>query len=135
MSEIKKRILVIDDDMDLLMLIERKLLKEGYEIETAVSLPEAEDIIPYFSPHLLLLDININGDDGRKLCWKLKKEDKDNNVKVLIMSGYDYDSNRAFLFGADELLPKPLNSDFLLQKIALHINQLSLVNEVDPFSR
>lgn len=109
------RLLIIDDDLDLLMLLERSLLKEGYVVETAASLPEAEEIIPHFIPHLVLLDINVNGHDGRHLCWKLKQNRQ--HVKVLLMSGFDYSLSRAALFGADDLLPKPLPTAVLLQKL------------------
>jgi len=115
-----KRILVVDDDIDLLMLLERRLLKEGYEIETAVSLTEAEEIIPSFLPHLVLLDINLKGADGRQLCWKIKKIYGD-SVKVIIMSGYDYNQVMSVLFGADDLLAKPIHTDFLLHRIGLHL--------------
>jgi len=116
-----KRILVIDDDLDLLMLLERILQKEDYEVETAVSLPEAEEIIAIFEPDLVLLDINVNGADGRQLSWKLKNENENKGIKVLIMSGYDFDTGRAALFGADDLLPKPLNIDFLLHRLELYL--------------
>ncbi len=115
-TEVRNRILIIDDDVDLLMLLERRLQKEGYRVETAASLPEAEDILRYFKPQLVLLDINVKGDDGRQLCWKLKKQ-VENPIKVIIISGYDYDTARARLFGADDLLPKPLNTEFLLHKV------------------
>ena len=115
-----KRILVVDDDIDLLMLLERRLLKEGYEIETAVSLTEAEEIIPSFLPHLVLLDINLKGADGRQLCWKIKNIYGD-SVKVIIMSGYDYNQVMSVLFGADDLLAKPIHTDFLLHRIGLHL--------------
>lgn len=115
-KEHPKRILVVDDDIDLLMLLERRLLKEGYAVETAASLPEAEEVIAYFHPHLVLIDINVNGHDGRQLCWKLKQQDR--GVKVLIISGYDYNTGRAALFGADGLLPKPLHTDYLLHQAA-----------------
>jgi DNA-binding response OmpR family regulator len=114
--EAKKRILIIDDDIDLLMLLERRLKSEGYEIETAISLSEAEELLPYFVPHLVLLDININGEDGRQLCWKLKNVMKD-KPRVIIISGYDFNTGRASLFGADDILPKPLNTEFLLHTI------------------
>jgi DNA-binding response OmpR family regulator len=117
------RILIIDDDIDLLMLLERRLLKEGYDIETAASLSEAEEIIPYFTPQLVLLDINVKGEDGRRLCWQLKKSETARPVTVLIMSGYDYSTGRALLFGADGLLPKPLNTEFLLHQVAFHLQQ------------
>ena len=121
-QENPKRILIVDDDLDLLMLLDRRLQKEGYEIETAASLPEAEDIIATFSPHLLLLDINVNGEDGRQLCWRLKKSEIYKDVKVLIMSGYDYSTGRAALFGADNLLPKPLHTNILVHLVEAHLN-------------
>ena len=112
---IAKRILVVDDDLDLLMLVERLLNKEGFNVETAANLAEAEDIHSFFSPHLVLLDINVKGEDGRKLCWKFKNAGT--GVKIIIMSGYDHSMSRALLFGADELIPKPLNTEYLLHRI------------------
>ena len=112
------RILVIDDDIDLLMLLERRLQKEGYHVETAASLQEGQEIVPLFIPNLVLLDINVNGDDGRKLCWELKNSPPSPlPVKVIMMSGFDINQGRAILFGADELLPKPLNTEYLLLRI------------------
>lgn len=115
------RVLIIDDDIDLLMLLERRLSREGYAVETAVSLPEGEEIMTFFEPHLVLLDINVNGEDGRKLCWKLKKGDAPYKVKVIMMSGYDCNTARAVLFGADEMLAKPLHTDYLLHRLEHHL--------------
>jgi DNA-binding response OmpR family regulator len=115
------RVLVIDDDIDLLMLLERRLEREGYTVETAASLPEAEEIISFFEPHLVLLDINVNGEDGRKLCWKLKKSEEPHRVKVIMMSGYDCNTSRAILFGADEMLAKPLHTDYLVHRLEHHL--------------
>jgi len=117
----EKRIMIIDDDIDLLMLLERYLQKQGYIIETAASLPEAEEIIPSFLPDLVLLDINVKGNDGRKLCWKLKNTVLPVNPKVVMMSGYDLNTGRAFIFGADDLVVKPFQSEFLLHKINMHL--------------
>ncbi|HVK96465.1 MAG TPA: response regulator [Flavisolibacter sp.] len=112
-----KRLLIIDDDVDLLMLLQRILQKEGYIVETAASLPEAEDILSFYTPKVVLLDININGDDGRRLCWKLKNTYSKALIKVIIISGYDYNTSRAVLFGADDCLPKPINLEYLLHQI------------------
>ena len=120
-NDLQKRILIIDDDIDLLMLLERRLQKEGYLIETAASLPEADDILPRYLPHLVLLDINVNGSDGRQLCWKLKHDEESKYVKVVLMSGYDYNTGRAAIFGADDLLAKPLQGDYLLHRIETHL--------------
>lgn len=116
-GRLPKRILIIDDDIDLLMLLERRLDREGYAMETAASLAEAEEILPQFLPHLVLLDINVNGEDGRQLCWRLKHAEGNHSAKVIIISGFDYSMGRAAIFGADDLLPKPLNTDYLLHRI------------------
>jgi len=107
------RILVVDDDIDMLMLLERYLKQHGYMVETAASLPEAEELTALFNPHLILLDININGYDGRQLCWKVKHQPA-NTTKVVLMSGYDCSSSRAALFGADGMIAKPASLEYLL---------------------
>jgi DNA-binding response OmpR family regulator len=135
-EELSKRILITDDDLDLLMLLERRLIKEGYQVETAASLPEAEEIMVSYLPDLVLLDINLKGEDGRQLCWKMKMWEEHRYTKVIIMSGYDYSIGRAVLFGADDLLPKPLNMDFLLHRITHLLNQADgLDNPVFPVSK
>jgi DNA-binding response OmpR family regulator len=116
-AEVPKRVLIIDDDIDLLMLLERRLLKEGFAVESAASLPEAEEIMSFFEPQVVVLDLNVNGEDGRKLCWKLKKGDHPYPVKVIMMSGYDCNLSRAALFGADDMLAKPLHTEFLVHRI------------------
>ena len=122
-----KRILIIDDDIDLLMLLERSLVKEGYRVEAAASLPEGEEVIASFRPDLILLDINVNGEDGRQLCWKLKKQAGENTVKVIIISGYDYSAGRAVLFGADDLLAKPFQFDYLSTCIKTQLGEAATI--------
>lgn len=131
-KETMYRILLVDDDIDLLMLLERRLQKEGYVVETAASLAEAEEIAAYFLPHLVLLDININGEDGRLFCWKLKHTPELPNVKVFIISGYDFNTARARLFGADEMVSKPLQTEYLLHLIKQHSPYSSEQKETLP---
>lgn len=113
------RILVVDDDLDLVMLLERRLIKEGYEVETAVSLNEAEKHLGTFNPHALILDINVGGQDGRRLSAQIKMSGSD--TKIIMISGYDYSTARAALFGADELIAKPMHFDYLLFAINKHL--------------
>jgi DNA-binding response OmpR family regulator len=116
-----KKVLLVDDDLDLLMLLERKLVQEGYIVETAASVPEAEDILSHFLPHLVLSDVNINGDDGRQLCFKLKNHQAHPPMKVILMSGVFVDSRLAHLFGADEMVAKPFSTDYLLNRMSYHL--------------
>jgi DNA-binding response OmpR family regulator len=116
-NQIHHKILIVDDDIDFLMLLERRLAKEGYQIETAASLPEAEELIAFFDPELILLDVNVKGQDGRQLCWKLKHSPLFNAIKIIIISGYDCSATRAAIFGADDMIAKPLQTDYLLQRM------------------
>ena len=122
MERKEKRILIVDDDLDLLMLLERRLVKEGYEVETAASINEAEDILRVWPPRLIILDININGSDGRRLCGEIKMQPRGSQTKVILISGYDHNMGIAVLFGAEELVPKPLNTEYLLHKVKFHLN-------------
>jgi DNA-binding response OmpR family regulator len=111
------RVLVIDDDIDLLMLLERKLQQQGYKVESAVSLAEAEYVLSLFKPDIVLLDINVAGEDGRQLCWKIKHGAGAAVTKVILMSALYYPTTRTLLFGADDFIAKPFASEFLLQKM------------------
>lgn len=116
MKELATSILIVDDDLDLLMLLERTLVKKGFVVETAASIPEAEDILRHIHVDVILLDVNINGEDGRKLCWEVKHGEL-HQIKVIIMTGFDLSLGRAALFGADDLVAKPFDPEFLNFKI------------------
>lgn len=144
-----KKVLLVDDDIDLLMLLERKLQQAGYYVESAASLPEAQYVVSLFKPDVVLLDINVSGEDGRQLCWKVKNAEQSQKTKVILMSGYNYTINRQLLFGADDYCAKPFTSELLLQKISsaleeegatppLHLkvivpDQLQGINHQAPF--
>lgn len=115
------RVLVVDDDIDLLMLLERKLQQQGYKVESAVSLAEAEYVVSQFKPDLVLIDINLSGDDGRQLCWKIKHPTDGRQTKVILMSALYYPTSRTLLFGADDFIAKPFVTEFLLQKISAQL--------------
>ncbi len=124
----EKRILLVDDDIDLLMLLERKFQKSGYVIESAASMPEAEYVLSLFKPHVVVLDINVAGDDGRQLCWKIKNTGYNRDAKVILMSGYNYTINHSLLFGADDYVAKPFQSEYLLQKMDGLINNVPVLS-------
>lgn len=130
----RKRILLVDDDIDLLMLLERKLQRSGYLIESAASLPEAEYVLSLFKPDLVLLDINIAGDDGRQLCWKIKHSEQNSKAKVILMSGFNYTISGPLSFGADDFVAKPFHADYLLNKVEQLLEDQPVLSPVFVFS-
>lgn len=121
------KILVVDDDIDLLMLMERKLQQHGFVVESAVSLSEAEYVLSLFKPELVIIDINVNGEDGRQLCWKIKHGPDADRTKVMLMSGYCCPSSRVMRFDADDFIAKPFPPEFVQQKIAALFPQPAVV--------
>lgn len=119
----EKTILIVDDDLDLLMLLERELLKRGFIVESAASVPEAEEIMRLIKPDLVLLDVNIQGDDGRRLCWQIKQNPAQ-HARVIVMSGFDPSFARSALFGADDFVVKPFEIEFLVAKLLTQIEAL-----------
>lgn len=119
----QSRILVVDDDIDLLMLMERKLQQYGYRVESAVSLAEAEYVASLFKPNLILLDINVAGEDGRQLCWKVKHASESEKTNVILMSGTHYPLSRVLYFGADDFIAKPFDAEFVQHKIVSLLQQ------------
>lgn len=126
------RVLVVDDDIDLLMLLERKLQQSGYKVESAVSMAEAEYVAAQFKPDLMLIDINLSGDDGRQLCWKVKHPTDGRQTKVILMSALYYPTSRTLLFGADDFVAKPFVTEFLLQKISAQLQEEPVAPGIVP---
>lgn len=133
-KHITKRILLVDDDIDLLMLLERKLQKNGYIIESAASLPEAEYVLSLFKPDLIVLDINVAGDDGRQLSWKIKNTGNNRSAKIVLMSGFNYTINQTLLFGADDYVAKPFQSEYLMQKMEDLLNKRAIATSILPIT-
>jgi two-component system response regulator VicR len=107
------KILLVDDNTDLLMITQIILKGQGYETVLARSVEEAERKIRIHQPSLLLLDVRIGDDDGRVFCKQLKSDGHD--MRVILMSGDDCLEYRKA--AADDFLPKPFDFNELLSKV------------------
>ncbi|RZK50521.1 MAG: response regulator [Pedobacter sp.] len=113
-----KRILVVDDDVDILETIQLILEIGGYEVEPLLNAEELFDRIHSFKPNLIILDIALGKLDGRLLCSQIKSSPKTNSIPVLLMSAL-YDSHDISLMQdkPDDFMAKPFKMDVLLKKI------------------
>lgn len=82
----KKRILVIEDEMPILQLLVMILAKEGYEVHTCQSGREAIAKMKQIRPHLILLDVMLPGMDGRSVVSVMAEDDELNSIPVLVTS-------------------------------------------------
>jgi CheY-like chemotaxis protein len=117
----KGKILVVDDDKELLWLIRNTLSDEGYLVVTATSVEEAMDILSSSIPDLILSDINFPkpGIGGFTFYERLRKDNRFVNVPFLFLSGMDDEMvvRTGRKMGVDEYLVKPLEPEALLASI------------------
>jgi DNA-binding response OmpR family regulator len=111
------RILIIDDDPDIRMMVQNLLRKQGYEVETASRMEEAFEQIASFAPSLILLDVLLSGNDGRNICREIKANGQTSHIPVIMVSAHPSAAEKIQEYGADDFLGKPFNSDVLLQKV------------------
>lgn len=109
------KILLVDDNKDLLMITQIILKGQGYETFLATSIEEAERKIKIHQPQLLLLDVCIGDGDGRIFCAQLKANPVTNAIHVILMSGDDCAENR--IASSDDFLSKPFDFNELVTKV------------------
>lgn len=121
MAEKKQRILVVEDEEDILALIQFNLTRQQYEVETAVCGEEALEKINHQLPDLIVLDLMLPGIDGLEICRRLRRSPTSATAAVPIIMvtacGEEQDVLRGLEMGADDYLTKPFSMNILLARI------------------
>ena len=114
----KKKILFVDDELDVLDLVTIRLRKAGYEIIEAVDAEVAMGIIQKTRPDLILLDLLLPGMQGDELCKKLKSNPKYKKIPILLFTASTMRvPGMVKEIGADDCIVKPFEPDELIYKI------------------
>ncbi|HEX7899421.1 MAG TPA: response regulator [Planctomycetota bacterium] len=115
---VRRRILIVDDDVDLQELL-KDALRDRYDVEVAGSALEAASRLPVFQPDLVLLDIRLPDCSGLEVCRHFQDYKRARRVPILTMSAYgnEIDPLEVRRSGADAFLPKPLRIAELQQRI------------------
>lgn len=112
----RKHILIVDDDEDLLFIIGEMLESYGYEVSRAENASKAFDMLSENKYHLVLLDINLPETTGFEICKELRKV---SSVPVIFASARTSETDRitGFDIGGDDYLPKPYSMQELLARV------------------
>ena len=115
----QQKILVVDDEPDILELVQYNLEKEGFAVRTASNGIEAIDLASQWSPHLILLDVMMPEMDGMETCIKIRENAKldDAVIAFLTARSEDYSQIAGFDAGADDYITKPIKPRVLLSRI------------------
>lgn len=112
------KILIVDDDLDLLEITKSLLVRKGFEVETSSCSEDAYQKIEHFSPQIILLDVFLAGVDGLATCRRLKTEIKTSGIPIMIVSGYPRASQSIIYdYGADDFIAKPFEINELITKV------------------
>ena len=123
-SEIK--ILLVDDEPDIIEIVGYNLRNEGYQIFTATNGQEAIKSAKKNTPHLILLDIMMPEMDGIEACEKIRKISALENVLIAFLTarGEDYSQVAGFEAGADDYITKPIKPKVLVSKVKSLLRRL-----------
>ncbi|MBW7991358.1 MAG: response regulator [Planctomycetes bacterium] len=116
----KRKILIVDDDSEIVELLEDVLERDGrFEIKTASSGYEAGMATEKFRPELILLDYMLPDVNGNVVCQTIRKNPEFENIKIIIISGVVKQDEIAQLLksGAEDFIRKPFNITELTDKI------------------
>lgn len=118
-----KKILIVDDEADMINVTAFRLKRSGYDVLTAVNGQEGLDMIKDKAPDLVLLDLRIPIISGFDLCKMVKADDKTKHIPIIFFTASSglHVEEKVKEAGANDYLIKPFDSEELLNKIKKYI--------------
>ena len=130
MSQIPK-ILVVDDDPDIVEILRYNLSMAGYDVKSAINGKEGIKKAKIFIPQIILLDVMMPEMDGIQACSLIKEIPALVDTRIVFLSARseDYTQISAFDAGADDYVTKPIKPKILLKKIASIFNRINSLSK------
>ncbi len=124
------RILLVDDEPDILEILDYNLTSEGYQVEKAKNGLEALEKVEDWKPHLVLLDVMMPEMDGIETCELLRKKSNLPNLAIVFLTARseDYSQVAGLEAGADDYITKPIKPKVLVSKIKAILRRFSSAN-------
>jgi len=130
MNETEIKILLVDDEPDILEIVSYNLTAEGYKVYTANNGVEALEKAKKKKPHLIILDVMMPEMDGIEACEAIRNtpELAHTLVAFLTARGEDYSQVAGFDAGADDYITKPIKPKVLVSKVKSLLRRVNLTN-------
>jgi DNA-binding response OmpR family regulator len=115
-----KKVLVVDDDQNILHVVRHILMSYGFEVLTHATGINVLEVILDYEPDLILLDIRLPGKSGTEICKELKKLHC--NIPIILFSAHTQQENFLDIFGADAFMRKPFDVKDLINTVKFYMN-------------
>ena len=118
------KILAVDDESDVLLIVKTGLQSEGFEVVTATNGPDALEAVGQENPDLVVLDVMMPGMDGFEVLRHIKSNDETAHIPVIMLTGLSERAKiqEALVSGTDYYLVKPFDFMELIQKVRTALN-------------
>ena len=125
-----ERILIVDDEEDVLELVRFNLDKNGYTVQTASTGEEALVKVNAHVPDLMILDLMLPGVDGLGVCKKLKSNPKTEHLPIIMLTakGEEADIVTGLELGADDYVTKPFSPKVLIARVRRSLQRTIIRN-------
>jgi len=118
-----KKVLVIDDDPDILEAVQMILTSGGYASDITMKGDETCQKVRDYQPDLIILDVLLSGNDGRKICKTLKNDERTKKIPIIMISAHPSAKDSIKECGADSFIPKPFSVAELLAEIKRYLGE------------
>jgi DNA-binding response OmpR family regulator len=114
-----KKVLIVDDELNIVTALEFLLQKSGYEVMAAQNGDEALERVESFAPDLVLLDVMIPRISGYEVCRRMRERPDWKHIKIVMLSakGREAEVSKGVSLGADLYVTKPFSNRELVGKI------------------
>ena len=114
-----RKILIVDDEPNIVISLEFLMKKEGFEVAVASDGDEALAKVTSFAPDLVLLDVMMPKKSGFEVCQEIRADSRFDGVKIIMLTakGRDTEVSKGLALGADAYMTKPFSTRELVDKV------------------
>lgn len=115
-----KKVLIVDDEPNIVVSLEFLMSQQGYEIDVATDGEQALHLLESFNPDLVLLDVMLPNKTGFEICQLIKEKPEWRHIIVILLTakGREADITKGMALGADAYVTKPFSTKELIEKVA-----------------
>ena len=114
-----KKVLIVDDEPNILVSVEFLMRREGHEVATAVDGQEAIDLLDELRPDLMILDVMMPRKNGFEVCAEVRADNRMSAMPILMLTakGREAEMKKGLSLGADAYITKPFSTHELVLKV------------------